>query len=165
MKPNLPSVKSSNEDDVVIESAAASRRSSTQMNFLLGLSLLVVLVVGTLLILDSLIPLCTSSFRPCKTNGTTWFATKNKFTREESINFCISGGYKTASISIAGEIFAENRDFFGNFGNFWIIEEEYVRPKTFHLNKSSILTTPRQVTAFLRIKYSFALRVPHSIWP
>jgi len=92
------------------------------MNVLLGSSLLIILVVTTLLILDYLIPACTSTFRPCFTiAGIKWIATKEKRTREESKNFCDSRNYQTANIEIAKEIFSENKEILDRLGNFWII--------------------------------------------
>jgi hypothetical protein len=133
------------EDHFVFESAPSSRRPKACMSILLSFSLLVVLVAGTLLILDTAIPPCTSFLRSCETNGTRWFAPNKNLTREERINICDKRGYKTASISIAKDIFAVNSEFFNASGNFWIIDEEFERPKTFHNNMSTIITTPRPV--------------------
>ena len=139
-----------NKDHNASQSTSASRRPKkrTCLNFLLGFCALVVVVAATLLILDSLIRPCTSFLRPCETNSTglTWFATKKKFTREESINYCESRKYKTANITISKEIFAESLEILNDFGNFWIIDEDFERPKSFHANKSSIMTTPRPLT-------------------
>ena len=145
---NLPSDKMRIEDHVIFESATSPRRPKAFKSFLVGFSLLVVLVAGTLLILDTAIPPCTSFLRTCETNGTRWFATNKNVTREESISICESRGYKTASVSFAKNIFAGRSEFFNALGNFWIIDEEFDRPKTFHGNKSSIVTTPRLVNTF-----------------
>ena len=106
MTRNSPSSASSLEDNVFVN-PEDPRRSKTRMNLLLVFAL----VVGTLLILDFLLPACMSTFRPCFTiSGVEWIASRKKQTREESREFCESRGYKTATISVAKEIFEENKE-------------------------------------------------------
>lgn len=124
-----PSPSAFSIDDNVFINPEDPRRSKTRMNILLVFAL-VILVVGTLLTLDFLLPACMSAFRPCFTiSGVKWIASKKRQTREESREFCESRGYKTATISVAKEIFEENKEILDQFGNFWIIGKKYVKIK------------------------------------
>ena len=123
MRNNIPSVATTIEDDVIVDPEDPRRSDSKRwMNVLLVFSFVCFLIVGTLLILDFLIPACMSTIRPCQTiSGMKWMASKEKLTLEESKAFCELNGYQVANIIISKEIFAENKRFLDKFGDFWII--------------------------------------------
>ena len=123
MRNNIPSVATTIEDDVIVDPEDPRRSKTTcWMNVLLVFSFVCFLIVGTLLILEFLIPACMSTIRPCRTiSGMKWMASKEKLTREESKAFCELNGYQIANITITKEIFAENERFVNKFGDFWII--------------------------------------------
>lgn len=119
MNESEPSVFSSIKDDAVVDHP---RRPKKWMKLLLVFSVVVIVIIATLLILDYLIPACMSTIRPCQTtSGMKWMASKEKLTREESKKFCQSKGLQPANITIAKEIFAENKGQLDPLGNFWII--------------------------------------------